>query len=522
MLSLGVFVSLALLTSAEPPLLSVVGSRTLLSAIAPRFVSVSMEVPCAAPFLVDEESRAPRAAFTNVMSLLRGWGGSGPELRVGGSSGDFSWYARSGTPLPRGDTYRITSADIAALPTVRLYNGTVVATLNFRNATAPAATHLAALAIALGWDDLRAEIGNEVDAYAASGIRGPDYTATVFAATFAAYVASLTAGAQLPPGRVQGAVYTGWNASFLSSLPSFIAAARPSLASISVHNYGIGGCSGKPISMEQLLGDAAVAGNVAHLAPSIAATRAAGLPFHVGESNTISCGGRAGLSDAFGAALWGVDYFLALAAAGVARVNVHHGCPTAHYSPLLLNASAGTLTVRPIFYALWAVANVSASVGATAVSSSITNADAAPVRVHTLLDAAGTWRVVAVHKGVNASAVAPVTVRALPPPAAHPAAPLPVAWAPAARLTRLAPVGPEGAAARSGIVFGGLTLDNSTDGHPTGTPTSETVPAGTDGAYTFILQPSSVAILALEAVAAAAPAAATQAFAQAPVHGGAL
>ena len=55
-----------------------------------------------------------------------GTNGLGPNIRVGGNSADESAFVPSSTPLPSGDTYRITSADLdsynVAIPT---WNGTL-------------------------------------------------------------------------------------------------------------------------------------------------------------------------------------------------------------------------------------------------------------------------------------------------------------------------------------------------------------------------------------------------------------
>lgn len=50
-----------------------------------------------------------------------------------------------------------------------------------------------------------------------------------------------------------------------------------------------------------------------------------GIPFILGETNSLYNEGRPGLSNAFGAALWGIDFNLYCAANNVRRVHMHQG-----------------------------------------------------------------------------------------------------------------------------------------------------------------------------------------------------
>lgn len=48
-----------------------------------------------------------------------------------------------------------------------------------------------------------------------------------------------------------------------------------------------------------------------------------GLPFILGETNSLYNQGKPGLSNAFGAALWGIDFNLYCASVGIQRVHMH-------------------------------------------------------------------------------------------------------------------------------------------------------------------------------------------------------
>ncbi len=61
--------------------------------------------------------------------------------------------------------------------------------------------------------------------------------------------------------------------------------------------------------------------------PEIEATHAAGLPWVMGETGSVSCHGKAGVSNTFGAALWSIDYVLNGASIGMDAVYFHQGTP---------------------------------------------------------------------------------------------------------------------------------------------------------------------------------------------------
>lgn len=65
--------------------------------------------------------------------------------------------------------------------------------------------------------------------------------------------------------------------------------------------------------------------NLSQYIPQIRAADEAGAPLVMGETNSVSCSGKSGVSDTLGAALWIVDYVLGAAGLGVRRVFFHLG-----------------------------------------------------------------------------------------------------------------------------------------------------------------------------------------------------
>ena len=57
------------------------------------------------------------------------------------------------------------------------------------------------------------------------------------------------------------------------------------------------------------------------LARYMAVTRSSGIPFRLDEANSVSCGGKAGISNAFASALWATAYIARTMAAGVSGIN---------------------------------------------------------------------------------------------------------------------------------------------------------------------------------------------------------
>src|SRR6202012_5865798 len=96
-------------------------------------------------------------------------------------------------------------------------------------------------------------------------------------------------------------------------------------------------------------GPGAPAGMAAALGPLVDDAHDAGLPLRLTELNSVNCGGRAGVSDAFATALWAPDALFALLRAGVDGVNLHVRPPAVN-APFALGPAG--LQARPLLYGL--------------------------------------------------------------------------------------------------------------------------------------------------------------------------
>ncbi len=75
-----------------------------------------------------------------------------------------------------------------------------------------------------------------------------------------------------------------------------------------------------------------------------------GMPYVLGETNSISCQGLANVSDVYAAALWSVDYTLYAASLNISRVYYHMGTPYRYspWQPVQSNETAAH--VKPLYY----------------------------------------------------------------------------------------------------------------------------------------------------------------------------
>lgn len=75
-----------------------------------------------------------------------------------------------------------------------------------------------------------------------------------------------------------------------------------------------------------------------------------GVPYILGETNSLYNQGRPGLSNSFGAALWGIDFAVYAASVGIGRVHFHMGTDYryASWQPIATNKTS--LGTKPPYY----------------------------------------------------------------------------------------------------------------------------------------------------------------------------
>jgi hypothetical protein len=289
----------------------------------------------------------------NLPQLLRSLGPG--LLRFGGVSADtrIAWTDAT-TPRPSWAVASLQAADLRTLRTLAERSGwRVLLTVGLAHYDPrSAAREVAAARAGLGPWLAGIEIGNEPDAYARHGFRGPAWGFARYDAQVRAYrqaIARLTPGVpMLGPGVSGSHIFARWG-------PREARRERPLL--LTGHHYPLG-CHQQPgPTIERLLSAETRALETKSLRRYMAVSRGSGIPFRMDELNSVSCGGRAGISNTFTSALWATSYIGEALAAGVSGVNFE-GNPAncLGYSPVcaatIAGLAAGRLSAQPLWYAL--------------------------------------------------------------------------------------------------------------------------------------------------------------------------
>jgi len=114
------------------------------------------------------------------------------------------------------------------------------------------------------------------------------------------------------------------------------------------HYYADGPAGAPHISLNRLLRSAPNAERM--LEDMRARSERSHLPFRIVETNSIFNEGQPGVSDAFGSALWAVDFMFQVAEAGGGGVNFHTGDAKA-YTPIGPGVD-GQHIARPLYYGM--------------------------------------------------------------------------------------------------------------------------------------------------------------------------
>ena len=308
-------------------------------AVPGAFVGLSLEYPT----VFSAELPGRRGADPVLAQLIRNLSpGTSPVIRIGGESGDKTWWPVPGLRRPRGVDDALTPAwladarELAESAHARLILGIDLET----DSTAIAATEARHMLAGIGRRNIEAlEIGNEPELYA--GLpwyvtpagqkvfgRPPTYNLGDYMNEFAKI-----AGAR--PPLPLAAPSTGADA-WIAGLGQLLAA-NPRLRVATFHAYALDprgqafrghDCStamGEPAhpSVAALLNSFASQSLVRGALPYIAIAHSHGIPFRIDEMNAITCACAQGVSNTSASALWVLDELFQLARAGVDGVNIH-------------------------------------------------------------------------------------------------------------------------------------------------------------------------------------------------------
>ncbi len=354
----------------------------------------------------------------------------------------------------------------------------------------------------IGFDYLF-EIGNEPDAYVSNSRRTSSYNATEYTNEF-----KLIRDAVIANGNIAGPTYAKTNNTSASSwspqIGTYIDNVGSSLKLVTMHDYPLGLDPNDPTKLNNYLSkylsnsytNDAVANISSGLAPSINTSKSKNVPFRLAEANSIAGGGTLNASDAFGSALWAMDYMFELAKAGSIGINfMTAGGSTTYYSPFTYSssfvASGEKVRVNPIYYGMLFFANATQNSAKIMDISSQSNISEGTnnFKVWATKDANNTLRVLVINRGTSLTDVSSKTITIT----------LPGAKMPGKKYDLLATGGSVTGAIGKTVVSGAsFTIAGQSvspmDGTLTGTATNTTINPVSE-TYTITLPAASASIL---------------------------
>jgi Glycosyl hydrolase family 79 C-terminal beta domain len=315
-------------------------------AIKSNFIGLSFEKSV----LAENHFRADNLELINLCRNL----GAG-VLRFGGNKVETTCWQSNATsddlPVAKSAVTKIGPRNLENLYAfAKQVNWPVIHGLNLASNTPAAATAEAVWAMKMGGSNVLAlEIGNEPDFYPKHGLRPADYTYDQYAGEFDRVARGIKAA--LPKASLAGPATTRhsiWFENFLADNKKRVGLTTYHFYSLSARSRDVR--SPNYASVENLLSKRTKSSWEKDVSEKLKAAQAAGLPLRLGECNSVSNGGSAGVSDSFASALWGVDFLFDLASFGVDGVNFH-GAFSAHgYTPVGWKNSH--YHACPLYYAL--------------------------------------------------------------------------------------------------------------------------------------------------------------------------
>ncbi|KAF7302487.1 Glyco-hydro-79C domain-containing protein [Mycena chlorophos] len=332
--------------------------------------------------------------FLNLMSNLASRGGS-VRVRIGGDTQETATLVESlpgdrmlmkGEPTSAGPLMMATPpllytrevlymlANISSLVNIQWYLGIPLNdTQHLRLDIVSAAESI------LGDRLLGFQVGNMPDQFAEEGLRPPTYNVSDYFADFGLVDKALRANSTKYPsvnGKLIGpSISSHWKLENVWDT-GFVDEYRASLGALSVEYYPLNNCakfSNQSLSttttttnpqdvFPTYLNHTSATHIVQRYLNSTALAQNYTLPFVMLETNTASCGGFAGLSDSFGAALWALDYGLQMAFGNFTGALMHVGGLSEYYNaftpPPTNQSMFRSWTVSPVYYSALVAAEI--------------------------------------------------------------------------------------------------------------------------------------------------------------------
>lgn len=304
--------------------------------------------------------------FERVLSLLHVTGDGPLILRIGGDSADHSFYYKRWQRMP-GWAFELTPSYLSRLRAlVERDRVKLIVDLNLVTDTPLVAAEWARAAeTSLPHGSIMAfEIGNEPDLYSrrfwvrtvadspfTARLFPVELTPDIYVQDFADYAQVLGENSPDIPLVGPAVAHPRTSLPFISAL---IQAQRPELGMVTGHFYPYSACVKQPKAPDyptvpRLLSRQATWAFDANIAGAVATAHAAGLPFRLTEFNSVTCGGKPGVSDTFATALWAPDALFTAMRAGANGANLHVRANAINGA---FTVNRGGLVARPLLYGL--------------------------------------------------------------------------------------------------------------------------------------------------------------------------
>ena len=396
----------ALTAAARPAEVAVTVSRARPGGPVPqRFLGLSFEVS-------DLALIAGYATRGDLPEMLRSLGPG--LLRFGGISADTrTAWTDAVDPRPAWASNTIDPADFRNLRMLAQESGwRVLLTVGLAHYDpGSAAREVASAKAILGPWLAGIEIGNESDAYARHGFRTKPWGPVRYLSQVNAYRRAIDG---LAPGIPLAGPDVSGSRSFQRWGPAEVRSQRPAM--LTGHHYPLGCHLVHAASIQRLLSPAIRVREGMSLARYMQVASRAHIPLRVDEANTVSCGGMAGISDTFAAALWATSYIAHTMTVGVAGINLE-GNPArcTGYSVVCGSSparlAAGQLQAQPEWYALLLMRSL---IGDRPLRTSLSAPSGTNLTSTALLAPDGSMRLVLVDEEPPGSPVTSVQVRVGP------------------------------------------------------------------------------------------------------------
>lgn len=315
-----------------------------LGAIPPDFTGLGYEISSVAkPHLLT-------AANSTYVQLVRTLGEQG-VIRIGGNTSDFASFSAEGKAVSAPKDTVVNEAGLRDLGTFLDATGwKLIWGLNLGSGSEQQAVDEASAVATVAKDKLLAfEIGNETNIFHGSGHRPASYSYADYLAEYHRYKAAIRA--KLPDAPFAGpdsAGATEW-------VTDFARDEGKDLKLLTDHYYRQGEKNPTSTLSKLLVADPGLASMLKKLQ---AASLSSGVPYRICETNSFFGGGRPGVSDTFGAALWALDYMWVLASASASGLNMETGTNdlgfVSSYSPI--GEESGVYSAKPPYYGMLAFA----------------------------------------------------------------------------------------------------------------------------------------------------------------------